>query len=1503
MKSVVDILGSQLGSSAPRILGAVFYCLARALQRLDSQETAQEKANNETNVGLLSHVRKEGYACMSSIFSACPDVVWDDWRVPLVEELVNPRLANFAAETSQGLSSLLKLFAAWSLSDRTAIFLVEPNNSILDHVAECLTFPSVKDEVKIFILKNIVQPILEIVENVNSSSSVVAVFQQHFTSQLGEILVCRVGELLDTTQNRECIDVAAPVLIHLQQYLRSATQTWKLLQSCARLLKKPAREVSPKLKSQILRLIDTLLHKEGLEMDRTAFEELYAQTTGLFSYFFDSTNRSLLVQVLNSMSAKDDSLAQAAHICGCLNAYTNAKLDEVDWEQRQSGYAMISELQKGSLRSREWRPILHNLIYFTKDEGDLSTRAGASASVNHFIQIKVSSPSEGDDEETLALVDKTLLPAISKGLLEKSEFVRRDHLDLLAQLVRAEWKSVSDLKSLLPSGDEVSFFDAFDIQRHRRLRGIRQLGSRCNTISSVNLGQFCLPLIELFIEEATTKDENSQNSADESARNIAEEALGALENITPALEWRLFKALADRTLTKAKKMDSKLRVRALRAVVNGLSGAYSEESILATTTCDAGLTSDRSNLAKSMPDSSTCNKYLEKNLLAPLMEIAHFKDETAIEFRVLVAGIAMKAIMLLPQDQTQLKLSALLMDISNILKSRAQDARNTARKTLAEMSTYIGPRWFPIVIKSLRTALQRGYQLHVLAYTMHSLLVSVSTVFTAGDLDGCIPDVMDIVIDDALGLTGQEKEARDYISTMTEVRKKSMSYDTLELLATLVGTTHMVQVIIPIQMQLQQPKPKIEKITECLRRVREGLRRNPATQGRVTLKLCHEILNNSLEPKDSKPTNVERSIMATFALDLLRRVLDKDEDLKTNANLSGFIGLIIKALEDGDEGTRTSGLRLLVTIIKVPLPGLDEQAPQFIRLCRRLVEDSPSTNTPLVQAAIRFVSALLRERSNTLLSHGQFDDHVEYLLRRVQPDLHAGQQGDKEKQVAAFSLLKATLARDKRLNEMYKIMDTVREVMISSTEPPIPDLARGVYARFITFYFPEEGKGFQRQLDFLIANLQYPTPSGRQSVMEVLHFVLSRKNDSAVQEIILQVFQWVLIRIVTEDSEDCRAVAQLLLKQNFERANKQTRLSLRGEMIRWLRPGTDQQLQQASFYSWMAFIEVGDLTDEEAKALLGAVADMMINREENGMPLLRVALQTLDRCLERSFVAEDERFTCPKLRTWLWGGGFGDNWSAVAQYVTSGDQEIQKLALDVLWRYVGSWKEERQGGKVLVFSETSSIQVEEVNDIFRACTNLLRSGAKGYLEDRAAAIVTSISLKISKVAEFDSTMSQLLQELAAVVRLEVPGDKSARAKLVALRILSSLCSAQIPTQVWLDSIEDTLLPLHHLTDAAIPAPKSWADSHNAQVQEEIVSTAHKVLEQLQKKLGSSVYLEHMRNVQTHVWKRREERGIKRKTDTIRAPERTEKIKQRKHAAEKTKRRAGNALAAGRRRGW
>ena len=112
--------------------------------------------------------------------------------------------------------------------------------------------------------------------------------------------------------------------------------------------------------------------------------------------------------------------------------------------------------------------------------------------------------------------------------------------------------------------------------------------------------------------------------------------------------------------------------------------------------------------------------------------------------RVPIALAMVKLLQQLPHGALERYLPGILLRICNFLKSRSPDVRNTARETLVKIQSTLGPRFFPYILSELRGSLRRGYQRHVLCYTVFMLLKHMEGSVRPGDIDVCLTSLQQV---------------------------------------------------------------------------------------------------------------------------------------------------------------------------------------------------------------------------------------------------------------------------------------------------------------------------------------------------------------------------------------------------------------------------------------------------------------------------------------------------------------------------------------------------------------------------------------------------------------------------------------------------------------------------------------------------------------------------------------------------------------------------------------
>ncbi|RAR04135.1 heat repeat-containing protein [Stemphylium lycopersici] len=1580
-----DLLSTFATTFAPftaTVVNPILYSAFKASRELSATVNREGDEARSTQTSLLKTVRQRSLQILGRLVENSPEFQWHPYTSALIKEMIEPRLDQFPIETAQSVSGILRLFAAWSKSARTAPFLVEFNPAILSKVIECLEVPSAKDEVKCFVLDNIIRSIVALVaveEDVPTTESKLMknrihtdIIQPFSTSILGQ-----VGQLLRQNPSKEVLESGVQTVAELAPHVVGASESRSMIEIATFLLRQPSKRVNPRTKLGLLRILHEFIQRCDGQTLTELFDTIYNAVCPMFAFVQDRTARELLCDVLQDLSDANSDLMAVAKLCHDLNSFATGRLDEPDFERRSQAFGSINEESYKKLTLTQWKPLVYNMLYLIKDNEELSIRVNASLSLRRFSEASTS-------EEFKQFVASAVLPGIQTGMRETSELVRVEYLAVLEHLVKthSDWTPVADLHILLSDDDEASFFgNILHIQGHRRLRALRRLAAHASNMRGTNVYQILIPLLEHFV---------FNKGDDEAADGLLGETIKTLTSLTECLEWPQFRSLLKRYIgyLTTKEDLQKPIIRLIAGLMDGLNHAgrakgyismsKPEEDASAITEASADaeamdIDQPRSTLTRTLPQQDKLSSDMIDNFLPDLTNFLHKKDEATVSLRVPIAVAIAKVLLVLPPLEIENRLPGVLLDICYILKSRAQEARDMSRNTLSDIATLMGPGSLGFILKALRTALQRGYQLHVLSYTLHTILVKLADQTNPGDLDYCLVDLVDVIMDDTFGAAGQEKDAEEYISQMKEV-KSSKSFDSMDIVARSATPSHIIKLVLPIRSLLIEKlnARMVQKIDELLRRIGLGILQNPTVNNRDILVFCYELIqeayaaNTSTEKKTKiDPKNKRYLInnkgaaksgarlstssylykMIRFGMDILRTVLRKHDDLQTPPNLAGFLPIIGDAMVQGQEEVQVSAVRLLTTIIKVPMAELDTNCPVYIDEAMRAIKGALSSNTELSQASLKLVSAVLRERPNVQVK----ERDVGNLLKRMMPDLD-----EPDRSGVTFGFLKAVMNRHFDVPEMYEAMDKVAEMMITNQTKSARDVARSHFFQFLTSYTQSE-KRFKKQMEFLLKNLRYEHVEGRQSVMEALDLIigkaLPRFPEKAQYEYHGIMFLPLVNTVANDDASKCREMASLLIKRLFQHASDKRLQSFATDLKSWLEQDDNIGLKRLGIQVWGFYFESVE-DDEEPKELgyvldrLDAIIDECLSRrDEDDWELLYYSLTMLSKVCKRY---TDTMFSSSK----------DSLWTAVQASTTYPHLWVKLKAAELLGTYfahlgvsnkdagLGALPLEGSGGlqlaeqnmtqlcnaflRNLLNPEVSEqLCLQSVKNIAFLARCLAVNGAKWHWqktdedeEVREATTVTDADVAATEDEDFGgfspppespkakkaedappTAIHRLMIRLSGIVRK----DKSTMNAKTTIMNLFDTIAAKFPLEPLSTSLPHLLTTLSTLTDATATFPKSSAQSAPNSTPNDpykaLTDKAREVMNTLQKRLGTQEYLRVMGEVQKGVRERREERRRKRKVEAIVDPEKFGKEKRRRHDVKRVNRKERSAEERGKRRGW
>ena len=1546
IESMLEELSCRLQSLAHLIIEAILDILICSIRQLATGRDLESQQNRgNPQISLLKAIRQKGMQSLNLTARCFAPEVLKPYLPLLFREILSPRMDTLAVETSQSISSTMQLFSTWASYPQSVHFLVDFDSRTLNSITDCLITSSSKEEVKLFVLDDILLKIVACLKNLraetspNDPSHGKHLLTHPILQHNGEYILQNLGSFLSNTPSKEALAAGIRLISGLAAFIKDSPQIRILLDVTTSLLEQRSIRLAPKSKAELIRVLECFLPLVKHTLQAEEQNKIYHSISPLFSVFKDWGHRLALGRSFQALATGDNELQRVSSLCQGLNAYNTQKIDEPDFDERLKAFNLINEELYKYLTVKEWRPLLFNMLYYVKDGDELAIRSNASFSLRRFIE--ATSLNMGQQEQ-FELVQAVLLPSVRKGASESSELIRTEFLAILAHLVRyfPQWEEVSDLRPLLVGSDEeASFFaNILHIQHHRRLRALRRLATeakRC-LLNSMNVAHFLIPLIEHFI---------FLEASDGSALDIRAEALRTIGQLVPSIKWPQYKALYKRysSYIQSQSQPDKIVFKLLGELV----GALIEKSVNIDDKDDGAQRS--STLASTMPKNEKFADEIADGLLPCLMVYLHEKDESTVSLRVPVAVTISKLLKLLPANRIEEYLPSILTDVCNILRSRAQESRDLARETLVEILVTIGPSYFGFVLKQLRSALSRGYQLHVLSFTVHSILIAASKVSNIGDLDYSIPQVVAIIMDDTFGATGQEKDAEDYISRMKEV-KSSKSFGTMELLAKITTVEHLAGLIKPFQALLLDKFDfhMVKKIEELLKRIEIGLSRNEGVADQRILIFCHEIIQEAYSPptashrtmddaqqgvkylakSNSSKTSItenrasfQRHRFFRFALDTLRTVLHKYGALQTPENLYKFVPVVGDALTGINEELQLSALRLLTTIIKVPLKSIDDNAPIYVAECAKIIKKATSTNSDLTQSALKLVSAILRERRTIEINDGD----LACLLQKAAPDLD-----EPDKQGMAFNFLKAIMNRKIVISEIYMIMDSISVIMVTNQTKNTRDMARGAYIHFLMDY-PQSKDRLSKQVGFLVRNLEYKYPEGRQSVMEAIHLLFTKVGNDLAQNILSEFFVPLVMVTINDESSNCRQMAVALLRTLFEHCADDLVYSIHGILKSWLKQAEQPLLNVAAFQCYSIYLDSNRASvEKEIPGLLlqltQALDAKLQGPSEADWELIYYILQGFSKI-------------CDLAPTAAFAASWASSWANIRQCLTFPHGQVKSLAAKLLGIYFAdfaTFNADRdslclplRGSNLLWLNEEdllsctkAHLSILELDDISRdlanqSVRNLVFLGKvmnqtsmfwfQPGLETAPSDIGTS---EEDDSGEQDPSrpnqklaLSHLIyQSCKTLRRPPIATHASSLIRLEAnLQLLATLIN-HIPPPNLRGLLSTIIFSLYNFTDPAVSTPVSSDPAFNDGYKA-LASNASTLMSNLQETFGTTDYINVYQGVRERVKKRRDSRRTKRAIERITDPEVAELYKRTKSEKKKGKRKEKSDGQRRRRRGW
>lgn len=1373
---------------------------------------------------------------LDEMFSSAPKFeIWSPFFDELMSKLIRPQLHNFAIKNLENASAFMKMIQTIS-NERELVPLL--NSEIVASLVSTLSFETVKDSV--------VAAVLQIVLNLAIHAP---------SSDITRLAISSVVQDLSQQMNNDMLPetfaLAIEVVIKIFELSELEEDiVHNLARTSLTALSKPSKMVPLPVKARVLLALSQIFTVCSPRL----LEEAYISLAPLFRQFVSRDARVNLSSCYQVFGQRITAYARVGHLVEELNSFDSERLGEPDFARRTNAFEEMNEQYWSQFNELEWRPLMFNNLFFLRDPEELALRNNGKYAIMRLIESQNASN----------LVSEYILPAIKKGLRDSEDKYRRLYIDILAQCAHSD--VLPTLNVLLYHGDEEAdfFVNINHVQVHRRRRAIQRLAKHASELDESVIAHYLISIIEALAMHSGSKNPELNNLADDALHAITD----LLNHVSPGQ----FKSIARRWVQQLVQEPEPARlrknVRVVTAIAQATPAGLDDFVLHALVSPLHKFMSSKSNEHENLPDrvpiavatvyflKSLDAEKLEKELPGKLTALCQMLRSKVPELRDSVRQSLGRIMRVLGSRYLKFVVS----ELTGALRRGGMQSHVlgfTVHSILAELNRphsldfHIGDTdgcagmIFEVVMDDTFGSIgeekdSEGYVTAAKEVKQHKSFDTAEILATWTSLSqfGQIISPMRQFLS-AKKLTSKvEHKVEEVLKRLAAGLHHNIQASSQDAVILGYEIYMLSEKVITERKEAAEKKDRAENISGALAaRIQAAKESEEYFTVRLSSRDWYE--NGSRWTKEANATKYASSnmhLLQTFALDTLRSVMtstaggavsDSGKGLLTIANVKGLVPIIVTGFQSTHEDLNVAALRLATTAFRLPIPFAEADNTLSLTADRALgfVENSLDTNTLLCQTSLKYLTMLIRSKSEVEIKPGA----IAYVLERIRPDLE-----EPERQSTAVSFVRAVFTHKVLLPQVYDIADTVGSVMVTNQSEHIRVNCRNAYVQFMTTY-PLGQSRLDRLLAALAANLRYAAASGRLSVMEAIDSLLQKINASHLEPAFVQFYSNLVLILVSDAEPACRQRAKALLQHLVDAdASDSIKEQMANLCLSWLENKNELLLRGG--------LEVAVLFTQ--KNIPGVLYERMKSQ-------LRSTVTAILEAGQKS-------------------SGESVDWQLLYLALDADPASLQMKDVDGILLFPHPWVRAR-AARVLghYFKTTPQSDIPEAL--------LLSTGQKLVRQLGAPRLNSEDSLQIVKdlvfiiplwdsyqtVIEKDSrnAVLWLVHKLSTMIRTDVSAEDHVGGKTGAIQVLASLPSL-LSRGMLTDVAYEVILGLYILSDQLAAED----------VLPDLQSLAQEAMGVYDDALGTTAYFREYTAAKQYVDTRRRERRAKRSIEAVAAPE-------------------------------